>query len=151
MVNGAPDTRLESPGIQLPLLQNGEELHLQLMQWLSLGSDDSYAQISVFDNVSGRGPFVQIGSTNHYNSNVWSPVSHDISAYAGELVRFSFVCDDSSSSQGSGWFVDVVRAPFFAVPYCFCESNATCGNIDPFAGCVNSTGTGARLSASGRN
>jgi len=34
-------------------------------------------------------------------------------------------------------------------PYCFCSSGAPCGNTDPTAGCVNSTGKGARLSGAG--
>ena len=33
--------------------------------------------------------------------------------------------------------------------YCFCGTGAPCGNIDPNAGCANSTGQGALLSASG--
>ncbi|MFT5151019.1 MAG: hypothetical protein ACI841_001005, partial [Planctomycetota bacterium] len=40
-------------------------------------------------------------------------------------------------------------APLIATPYCFCAAGAPCGNIDPTAGCRNSTGAGALLSASG--
>lgn len=36
-----------------------------------------------------------------------------------------------------------------ATGYCYCASVAPCGNIDPTAGCVNSTGVGALLTASG--
>jgi hypothetical protein len=34
-------------------------------------------------------------------------------------------------------------------PYCYCAANAPCGNVDPNAGCNNSTGVGARLSGGG--
>lgn len=34
-------------------------------------------------------------------------------------------------------------------PYCFCASNAPCGNTDASAGCKNSTGVGAKLGGSG--
>ena len=34
-------------------------------------------------------------------------------------------------------------------PYCFCAPLSPCGNIDPTAGCANSTGAGALLSATG--
>ena len=36
-----------------------------------------------------------------------------------------------------------------ATPYCFCTAGAPCGNTFPTAGCRNSTGSGALLSASG--
>jgi len=36
-----------------------------------------------------------------------------------------------------------------ATPYCFCAAGAPCGNVDPNAGCANSTGVGALMSASG--
>jgi len=34
-------------------------------------------------------------------------------------------------------------------PYCFSNSDCPCGNVDPTAGCANSTGAGALLSSSG--
>ena len=34
-------------------------------------------------------------------------------------------------------------------PYCFSNSDCPCGNVDPNAGCANSTGAGAFLSSSG--
>ncbi|MCB9916299.1 MAG: hypothetical protein H6828_14320 [Planctomycetes bacterium] len=45
---------------------------------------------------------------------------------------------------------DVCEGPLLiATPYCFCAVGAPCGNVDATAGCKNSTGVGALMTAAG--
>ena len=58
-------------------------------------------------------------------------------------------CDIASgfSEDANGDGIPDECSPF--EEFCLCPSNSPCGNEDPEAGCVNATGTGARLSAVG--
>jgi len=56
--------------------------------------------------------------------------------------------DDNGSSSGSAYTFEVGEP--VATPYCF-GSGCPCGNDDPGAGCVNASGAGSLLSASGTN
>ena len=49
---------------------------------------------------------------------------------------------------GAGFHINVPQL-ITANPYGFCHNGGTCGNADPDAGCVNSTGQGALLTATG--
>jgi len=59
------------------------------------------------------------------------------------------------SAEVEGWLAlltDEQRDPrhdHTLEPYCFCASGAPCANPDPDGGCASSTGSGARLTASG--
>ena len=44
---------------------------------------------------------------------------------------------------------DILPPPLMAATYCYCAAGAPCGNVDPTAGCANSTGAGALLTPSG--
>ncbi len=65
---------------------------------------------------------------------------------SGRLVVSS---NDTSPAVGVGSVSVLLPTLDFALPYCSCDSAASCANPDGVAGCANSRGLGARLVACG--
>jgi hypothetical protein len=104
------DSRLISPTVVLPEVSGPEELRLQFWSWFVYsGGDAGHVQISVYDESTGWSEWANVGKQVVYSSVVWSPISVDLSAHAGETVRLGFYHVANNDSYAShGWFVDSI-------------------------------------------
>jgi len=106
------DSMLISPSFWLDTVVGDEEVHLRFWHWFSYGGGDyGQVQISVYDAATGWSSWEPVGSVFGANlSSIWSPVSIDITEYAGKKVRVAFyhyTNNDSSSSWG--WYIDDIQ------------------------------------------
>ncbi len=102
-------SRLMSPGYAVP--QAGENPRLRFWHWYSFNSYDSgEVQISVaggdWETIS---PVYTVSG-----SGVWSYPAIDLTAYAGQSVRFGFLfksvnSGSSAAEVSSGWYIDEVE------------------------------------------
>ncbi|MCJ7603869.1 MAG: choice-of-anchor J domain-containing protein, partial [Desulfobulbaceae bacterium] len=108
------DSRLISPEIDLRGVEiaGNEELSLRFRHWFSYYSSD-YGTVQISEYNEGTGSwstFTNISGAIVYSSAVWSPMSIDISAYAGKKVRIAFYhYTHDDSGVGAGWYVDHVE------------------------------------------
>lgn len=108
------NSRLISPDIALPLVSQGEEIHLRFWHWFSyrsteFGSDWGRVQISVFDESNGWSEWHSVSGAIMHHSALWSPLDADITPLAGKSVRISFYhynVPDSHNGESYGWYVD---------------------------------------------
>ncbi|MGD8312773.1 MAG: choice-of-anchor J domain-containing protein, partial [Gammaproteobacteria bacterium] len=105
------DSNLISPTTVLPTVGAGEELHLRFWQWFSYypgGGDNGQVWIDVWDAVTETwGGWTQLGSNIRETSGGWSQLAVELTAYAGETVRFQFGhIDNNDGLNRSGWYID---------------------------------------------
>jgi hypothetical protein len=132
------------------------------------GSDAGVNGNPANDGVSASGAcfvYERTGST-------WSPNAYLKASNAGGFDNFGIVAidgdtvvvgavgedsathsvngdqDDNSVSASGAAYVYSLAAPVMIEPYCFGNA-CPCGNDDPTAGCVNNTGVGALMGATG--
>ena len=120
----ATDSRLISAPLELPTPGDSEELRLRFWQWFSYYNLDTHSvQISVWNAVSSSWQqwvdiAAPIDASAFTASGGWTRTDVDVTAYAGERVRFGFV--HNSNDDGyihHGWFIDeleVVTVPVIA-------------------------------------
>ena len=103
------NSRLTSPYIQLPgNLNPDEKITLRFWHWFSFGfhnsgHDRGFVQISV------EGGAWQTISNNYTRSSaVWTPVTIELTDYAGSHIRIGFRITDETfwSGVSSGWYID---------------------------------------------
>ena len=118
------DSRLISPAVTLPTVGEEEQLQLRYRQWYSYAyRDKGLVQIAKWDG--GKwGAWATILTPNLADTgSTWSPVSADLTAYAGQTVKIAFYHTADSPSEGHGWYVDDVQVwkgiPVFANPETF--------------------------------
>nr|WP_319393901.1 hypothetical protein [uncultured Desulfobacter sp.] len=104
------DSRLIGPfrspwdqGIELPEVTGDEEIRLRFWHWFSYSNynypnhydryDKGHVQVDVFDEDTGSWPgnWQTLGSVQAY-SPVWSLMSVDLTAFAGQKIRIAFYC-----------------------------------------------------------
>jgi hypothetical protein len=107
------DSRLVSPTVSLPHADGDEEVHLRFRQWFSNGGcDTGYIQISSYDDLLGEWSAWATVGTSIADSSSWSPGGVDVTAFAGQKVRFAFYHTAASAypcgSGGTGWYIDDV-------------------------------------------
>jgi len=110
------DSRLVSPGINLPNVGSDEALRLRFWHWFKLGGYYDKGQIQISVDSAGWRPWVTISGdyggpgTCAGRSSVWSAAEVEISKYAGKRVRIGFYLwqDDFWQSIDWGWYVDDV-------------------------------------------
>lgn len=103
---------LKSPSVQLPSVARNEELHLLFHHWFSFGSYyDAYSHgqvwISVWSGTGWEEP-VAVGDLFTGNSNVWSQVDIDLTAYQGKKVQLLWYFEATRESSW-GWYIDSVQ------------------------------------------
>ncbi|MBU0908268.1 MAG: immune inhibitor A, partial [Proteobacteria bacterium] len=116
------DSRLISPAFYLPA---DGVLSFSFRHWFSYYSSDyGIVQISEYDEATGHwSAFTNISSQIVFSSSVWSPMSIDISVYAGKKVRIAFYhYTNNDSYVGAGWYIDHIRIAGFP-HYCECDLN----------------------------
>jgi hypothetical protein len=117
------DSRLISPSFYLPA---DGVLSFSFRHWFSYYyGDGGYVQISEYDEATGSwSAFTNISGAIVNSSAVWSPMSVDISAYAGKKVRIAFLhsTSDYNSGVAVGWYIDHIRIT--GLPhFCECDLN----------------------------
>ncbi len=100
---------------------------------------------NVYSNAGGIWASADGGVTWNLDQNIGNEVRDlaEVRIDANDVALFA-------AGYGGIWrttIVDALGSP--ATNYCFCSSNAPCGNLDATGGCVNGSGQGALLSASG--
>jgi hypothetical protein len=108
------DSRLISPSINLPTLEENEEIQLRLLTWHSYQSAD-FGQVNIRVEVdSSWTGWINIGNQLRMTSNVKSQYSVDLSPYAGKLVQIGLYHEENDNDnppwdyQGPGWFIDTI-------------------------------------------
>lgn len=105
-------SRLVGPRTQLPTSPRDGKLWLSFKQWCSVswGDGQDYGVVEILDGTT----WVALTSAFSPSSSAWSERVLDISAYAGDTVRFGFRLQDvdqgnwSGHSEAAGWFIDDV-------------------------------------------
>lgn len=107
------NSRLTGPYVTLPASPKDGKLWFSFNEYCSFqsswGTDTGYVQIN---NGSG---WVNLGSSAWPNNfgNQWTERLYDVSAYAGQKVRFAFVMYDVSVNGSAvtslGWYIDDLR------------------------------------------
>ncbi|HHJ38579.1 MAG: hypothetical protein AXA67_03865 [Methylothermaceae bacteria B42] len=113
---GDTDSRLISPPIQLPAVNDNERVFLSFWQWFSYAScDQGFVQVSTWDsNTNTWSDWTNLNGPLA-NTSPWSKRMDDITSFAGQIVRIAFYhtartggsfhgCDPSST----GWYIDDV-------------------------------------------
>ena len=103
-------SRLISPLIQLPASPQDDYLFLRFWHWFRFASDNSDRGIVEISNDNGA-TWTPVERTLYHNGGLWSPYMVDISAYAGQEVRFGFSLIDNANypyTESYGWYVDEV-------------------------------------------
>jgi hypothetical protein len=104
-------SRLISPAITLPAISAGESLMLNFFEWFQLlnsyGQTSGDIQVSVW-NGKAWGSWQTVSNRNVEDGpSQWSLGGVDLSAFAGESIRFAFQQTDGNNN-GAGWFLDDV-------------------------------------------
>jgi hypothetical protein len=114
------DSRLISPTVTLPSVAAGETLQPRFWNWFSLGSATSgQVEVSRWDPASaGWAAWEAIDVPVSGSSPSWSLKAVDVSAHAGERVRFAFNHITASPNSGDsyvrlGWYIDGVTLVTF--------------------------------------
>nr|WP_319393903.1 hypothetical protein [uncultured Desulfobacter sp.] len=118
------DSRLVSPTLALPEALANEEIRLRFWHWFSYSNynypnhydryDKGHVQVDVFDEDTGSWPgnWQTLGSVQEY-SPVWSLMSVDLTAFAGQKIRIAFYHTEGRhynySSVKAGWYVDDIQ------------------------------------------
>ena len=111
---GDTDSRLVSPTLTLPTVDDGEALSLRFRSSFSYSSCDSgVVHITTFDAVSETwSSWVELGTTV-VNWSPWSLKAVDLTPYAGKVARLAFYHQAQSaypcSGNSTGWTVDDVQ------------------------------------------
>ena len=105
------DSRLISPSLRLPLVTPPEQLTIQVWHWFNYGSGDSgLVQVSVQDPLDGTwSVFTSVSSAIVSSSPVWSPLTIDLTPYAGEKVRIGFLHSADGGGGPTGWYLDSLQ------------------------------------------
>ena len=100
-------TRLISPSITLPSIQEGEAIYLYFWQWFKInniaqwGVDNGFIQISV-----NGGDWETISNQITGSSPVWSQMGINLSSYADSTIRIAFYFTSSYTAEDNGWYID---------------------------------------------
>lgn len=106
------NSRLVSPTFTIdPLATPNEEVWLRFWHWFRYeGGDVGFFQIRVQDPATGLwGAWedLTITSKGELYSPLWTRAAAELTQYAGEKVRISFVhTEDNDTGLDTGWFVD---------------------------------------------
>lgn len=163
---GYRDSRLISPSFVVAPVSGPEQRVLSYYQWWSYSSYDSgRVQVQSFDGVSGTwSPWSDLpGSSVSGVSSLWTKRELALTPWAGERVRVAFfhTADRNvygHASESTGWYIDEIHVTGTHEPIAtFCTGELStglcpCGNGSlggTNEGCINSTGLGARLYATG--
>jgi bacillopeptidase F (M6 metalloprotease family) len=107
------DSNLISPSIQLPQVNDGEEIHLRFWQWFSYaGGDYGQVQVSVY-NTSSTGNWdnwQNVGAIIPSSSPLWSPNDRDMTKFTGKKIRIAFAHTTTNpyGQTSTGWYIDDV-------------------------------------------
>ncbi|MHB1459799.1 MAG: IPT/TIG domain-containing protein [Armatimonadota bacterium] len=116
------DSRLISPGMNLPSLSSGQEITLKFWQWFSFAGSTKpgtgYVQVQEWSG-SAWGAWTTVSAIYGENSSGWKytgtsyePV--DLTTYAGKRIRLGFF--HSGGSIGApGWYLDDMRVDVDAI------------------------------------
>jgi len=104
------DSILVSAATALPTVTGLEEIHLRFRHWFSYSSNDSgQVLISVWNAGSATwGAWVSDG-TYVVNTSSWTLKDVDLTAYAGERIRFGFSHVAAPSGESTGWYIDDIE------------------------------------------
>ena len=101
------NTRLISPSITLPSIQQGEEIQLFFWHWFRInetgasGQDFGYVEISV-----SNGPWQILSDPIAGFSPLWTRSGVDLSDYADSTVRIAFYFNSDGGVEDDGWYID---------------------------------------------
>jgi len=107
------DTQLISPPFNVP----SNNPSLQFWHWFDFNNALGYVEVSTDSGVS----WTQISPTyiNINSGGLWTNVSLNMSAYAGQTIQTAFHFTSGGSYTAPGWYVDdlsFVAAPVLSVP-----------------------------------
>ena len=127
---GDADSRLISPSILLPEATGDQEIHLRVWQWFSYATNDlkpycdyGMVEVSIYDG-GVWSEWMDTGTMVTLISSLWSPLSVDLTQYAGKKMRVAFrhLTDSSvlpvvtcEQSSAGGWYIDNVEITTNAV------------------------------------
>jgi hypothetical protein len=117
------NSRLISPGINLPMISSTQALRLRFWHWFKFADDVGQVQISV-DSAGVWQSWEIISNDYGGQSPYWTPAEVEISKYAGKRVRFGFyLLQGWWGGTDWGWYVDdvcVIKTPAcVSAPVCF--------------------------------
>ncbi len=106
------NSRLISPPINLPTVTSGTQILLTYWQWYSWGDGGAGGLVQVSTNGGGSWSSVSnpvpYGNSSYFGVSVgWSPVTVDLSGFAGKQIQIAFQ-HTGSSGGAPGWYVDDV-------------------------------------------
>lgn len=106
------NSRLTSPKVVLPAIQDDEQIYLSFWQWYRYAHLDSgRVQLSVYnEDIGFWGGWVTLAEVDNARTS-WSDAKLDISDYAGEIVRISFyhrAHNFGDTEDSVGWYIDDV-------------------------------------------
>ncbi|NCA79362.1 MAG: T9SS type A sorting domain-containing protein [Sphingobacteriia bacterium] len=100
------NTRLISPVISLPGLNEDEKLQLKFWHWFYIQNADDQGVIQISVN---SGTWQTISTTEiDGTSKLWTQYVADLSSYADSTIRFSFYFTSDGSYNYEGWYIDDV-------------------------------------------
>ncbi|MFC1605192.1 choice-of-anchor J domain-containing protein, partial [Planctomycetota bacterium] len=105
------DSRLISPALELPTINNNERMELRFWQWYHYRTNDEGAvQISVWDDNSWSSWETIAQPISVFNvKNSWSRIGIDLTLYQGQRIRIAFFHTANASHQRAGWYIDNVE------------------------------------------
>ncbi len=114
-----PDSMLISPVIDLPAIDDGQELLLRYWQWFSYaGADSGSLWVLPYDAATGSwGAWERLETFTGYVPD-WHHERIDLSAYAGRRIRVGFQHVEGTEldylgrdvhAESSGWFLDEIE------------------------------------------
>ncbi len=111
-----PDSRLISPGIQLPEISNSQEILIRYHQYFSYSSSDKgEVQISEYDKSTKSWSSWSTLKTNTSWIPDWHHERIDLTAYSGKKIRIGFMHTDNTEKdrfgnnvhiENQGWYID---------------------------------------------
>jgi hypothetical protein len=102
------NSRLISPPTTLPTVSAEEGVYLRFWQWFLYSDDHGAVELSVFDPATQTWSDWQNLANVDGTGAVWSPLQLDVSAFAGEQVRLSFL-HLGGYWTNAGWFLDDIE------------------------------------------
>jgi len=114
-----PDTNgyLTSPSINLPTIDENEEIHLRFWHWFSFalrtgsccGADHDYGRVYIQEQTAPGvwSSSIQLASYVGTSGGVWTKPLVDLSAYADKKVRLLFgLINGKTAGIDAGWYID---------------------------------------------
>jgi RHS repeat-associated protein len=99
------DSRLIAPPTTLPTISGDEGVYLRFWQWFAYSNDNGAVELSVYDPATQAWSDWQRLAEVDGTAAVWSPLQVDVSAFAGQQVRLSFL-HLGGHAVNAGWFLD---------------------------------------------